>query len=274
MKFPVWRTTLEVFEFLWRERAAMLRFGLPPVAIIFVVSVALQIALGEQEWEQFTAMGVNAVVQGLILLPVTVMWYRLAVIGESELVGHPVFLFTPREWRLLGWQVLILLIVAAVAFVCAAVTIVLTEFNQEQESMAMLGINIVWTIAWLLSLLLLMTRLSMVMVLAALDQPVSIKTAWRMTSGLNWRLLGATILIALASLLVAALFKLVAFIVGAVTAIATDSALGEILAALNVLGQTIGSLISLLGIATLFGFIYVRLTQHAATETFVAPAPP
>ena len=87
-------------------------------------------------------------------------------------------------------------------------------------------------------------------------------------------ILGATILIALASLLVAALFKLVAFIVGAITAIATDSALGEILEALNVLGQTIGSLISLLGIATLFGFIYVRLTQHAATETFVAPAPP
>jgi hypothetical protein len=266
MKFPVWRTTLEVFDFLWRERAALVRFGLPPVAIIFIVGVILQLSLGEAQWEQATAQVITAVAQALILLPVTVLWYRLTVIGEGELTGRPMFSFGPREWRLLGWQILILLIVFAVAIVCAAVTFVLTEFNQEQESIAFLAINIAWTIGWLLSLMLLMTRLSMMMVLAALDQPVSVKTAWHMTKGLSWRLLGATFLIVIAALLVGVLFKLFGFIVGTITAIATNSALSEILLALNTLGQTLASLVSLLGLATLFGIVYKSLKAQASAE--------
>ena len=85
-----------------------------------------------------------------------------------------------------------------------------------------------------------------------------------MTTGLSWRLLGSTVLISMGGILIAALFKLVGFIVGAGIAIATTSTLSEILKALDALGQTVGGLVSLLGIATLFGFVYLGLTTQTA----------
>ena len=274
MKFPVWQTTLEVFDYLWREQRALVRFGLPPVAALFILSVLLQLVLGENEANVQIAQGIVGIVQVVIFLPVTVTWYRMAVIGEAEARTRPLFSIGREEARLLKWQVAILAIVLVIAGVCSAVTILLNNYSQEDNSGIVMLVNIIWSIAWLFSLLVLMTRLSMVLVLAALDQPVSINAAWQMTKGISLRLLNATALIAVAGFLVGGVFKLLGSIVGEITTVTTASVLGEILKALDALGQTVGGLITLLGVATLFGFVYLKLTSHAAAETTAAPIVP
>ena len=274
MKFPVWQTTLEVFDYLWRERRALVRFGLPPVATLFLLSVLLQLVLGENEANVQIAQGIVGIVQVVIFLPVTVTWYRMAVIGEAEARTRPLFSFGREEARLLKWQVAILAIVLVIAGVCSAVTILLNNYSQEDNSGIVMLVNIIWSIAWLFSLLVLMTRLSMVLVLAALDQPVSLKAAWQMTKGISLRLLNATALIAVAGFLVGGVFKLLGSIVSEITPVTTASVLDEILKALDALGQTVGGLITLLGVATLFGFVYLKLTGHTAAETPAAPIEP
>lgn len=266
MKLPVWRTTLDVFFFMWDERRTAVRFGLPPVLVLFVLGVLLQVVMGTGEREAAVAQGIVGIVQIFIFLPVTVTWYRLVVMGETDANARALFTFGKREWRLLVWQILILVLVGALAFVCLMVTLALKSAYDVSNAVALLAVNILWSVGWVVAVLMILTRLSMVLALAALDQPVSLKAAWHMTRGLTGSLFSATALIGVASAAVVALFQLIGFVLGVFTAIATESALGEILRLLQTFGESLGTLISLLGIATLFGFVYKSLTAEAAAS--------
>ncbi len=264
MKFPVFQTTLEALEYCWRERQLLLRYaGLPFVLSLLVpfAGLAFDTEHGKSPFniELFAIIAV----QLLIFLPLSVTWYRIVVLGEGEAQNRGVFTFGQREWRFLLWQILLGVAVGLFGGIAAIIIAViyygLTALGYETAASIS---AVILTLVALPSVFLLMTRLSLVFVLAALDQPVKFKTSWQMTVGLSWRLFAALILVTLVGAACGLLFRLVGFILGVPTAMIADSPLPKILPYVYLVGQSAGGLITLVGGATLFGFVYKMLAAH------------
>lgn len=271
MKFPVWRTTGDVFEFCWRERRLLLRFGLPPLALSIFLTFAATYAglIGDQPSP--TYIGLAAALQMLIYAPVTVTWYRITVVGESEAGNRALFSLQRREWRLIGWQIVILIGIICIAIVGGLLTGALAHLGGDGSSLWLTVINAVWTAGWFLTLLLIAMRFSMVMALIAMDQPVHLRTIWLMTGGISWRLLACTILLALGGIAIGVLFKLAGIFAGAVAAMTADSPMATFLKYFGLLGDNIVSFLTLIFAATLFGFVYKMLAAQTAGTRGEAP---
>lgn len=262
MKFPIWRTTLDVFDFCWRERRLLLRFGLPPLALTILVTSAAMYAglMGDQPSATF--IGLAAAFQLLISAPVTVTWYRIVVVGESEASNRALFRLERREWRLIGWQIAVLIGIVCIAIISGLLTGLLARFGGDGSSLWLTAVNVVWTVGWVLTLILLAMRFSMIMALVAMDQPIHLKTISRMAHGLTWRLLACTILLALGGLAVGLLFKLAGFVAGAMAAMAADSPMARFLEYFTLLGDNIVRFLTMIFAATLFGFVYKMLAAQ------------
>ena len=264
MTFPVFRTTFDALEYCWRERWLIVRYAGAPFLLALLVSFAEQAfsaAKGTRALSPMFLVTIGA--QLLIFLPLSVTWYRIVVLGESEARNRGVFTFGRREWRFLLWQVLLGVVVGlfggGAAVVIALVYYGLTALGYETAGTVSATILALLAVP---SVALLMTRLSLVLVLAALDQPVEFKTSWRMTAGLAWRLFAALLLVTLAGTVFGLLFRLVGFIVGVPAAMVANSALSDVLPYVYLTGQAAGGLITLVGGATLFGFVYRMLTAN------------
>ncbi len=263
---PVWQTTTEIFDYCWRNRRIMARFAAIPLAIIMVLSFATQavgVAQTELTWQALVA----AIVQALAYLPVTVTWYRIVVFGEAETRSRPLFVLGRLEWRVLWAQILLILLTAVVSGIVSAVIIGAGLFvaglvGLAPDAPATIAVGGILGAAALLFIFVAAVRVSMIIALAATDRPINLKTAWRMTAGLGWRMLGVTILITLAGVLLAALVRLAAFLVGAILAMASDLTLQGVVPYLALMGQDVAGLLIFLATATLFGFVDLRLMSE------------
>ncbi len=104
----------------------------------------------------------------------------------------------------------------------------------------------------------------MAFVLAALDQPGGLKPAWRMTEGLGWRLLGATLLCAIATVPVMLFFKLLGSLLDGVLDLRrAPTAMGPAEVITSTIGGSMATLIALLAISTLVGVVYRLLMPPA-----------
>ena len=263
MKFPVWKTTLDAFDYMWRERRALVRFGKVPLRAVILLSFAGH-AIDVDPTKLSLNLGFLSLAQMIVYLPVTVTWYRIVVYGEEGAKNRPLFTLGRVEWRFLGWQVLCLIPFAGFMFIGIAISVVLGMFARDFGFDHAMGFvfaiaAVVWTVFWVVGMMLVVTRLSMVLVLVALDRPVSFKTAWKMTDGLGWRLVGATVVIALTGAVIGLLFKLVSFIIGTASAVATESSLRAVLPYFEMTGNGFSGLVTFIALATLFGFVYNML---------------
>jgi hypothetical protein len=267
MKLPVWHTTIDVLDYMWRERRPLVRVGLPTVIITLALAILVASLTDYDPNKPSVTMGVVVLLQVLVYVPATVVWYRSVALDTSEAARHPFFKFGRREMRFFGWQVAVSLVIGVWAVVGVAVFLALSAFNRDNSSAVVIGIIVAWMILSLGSLFALVTRFSMVLVLVALDRPVSFLTSWKMTQGLTWRLIGTTVLIVLAGTVVTVLFKLGGFIVGAIATAIVGGSLKNVLPYIDIAGQNIAGLFTILGIATLFGLVYKKL----ATECVPSP---
>ena len=132
MEFPVFRTVLEVIDFCWRERRLLVHFAALPFVLTLILGVAaLAFGVGPTPQEMSGVLVVMTIATVMLYLPLTVTWYRIVVFGESEAVNRPLFTLGRREMRLLGWQVVLILIFAALAGGGALITSLLGRLDGD-----------------------------------------------------------------------------------------------------------------------------------------------
>lgn len=191
MKFPVFRTVLEVLDYCWRERRLLVRFAaLPFILTLILGGAVLAFAAGRTPQEMPGVLIALTLATMLLYLPLTVTWYRIVVLGESEAANRPLFTLGRREVRLLGWNVALL----ALAFAGGAAGVLVSSFLFRlgaSGSIVSAIAGVLWTAAWVIALLLMVMRLTLVYALVAVDQPVNLKVVWTRTAGMGWRLFSA-----------------------------------------------------------------------------------
>ena len=246
MELPAWKTTREAFAYCWRERRLAVRYGAVPFAIALAASVAIGAwkPFGDSLIAGVQNSAVVGVIQPLIYIPLSVTWFRIIVFGEAATRNRPLFSFGRLERRLLLWQLLLLAIVVPPIGIMAAVLYSTGLGEGTGPGSAPFLYALAGYVAVAVTALLLLCRFSLVLVLAAADQPVTFPAAWRLTRGLGWKLLRALI---------------------AITVVAAPiSMVAEILPLIGPVVENMGSLATLLAMATLFGQVYVKLTAAPA----------
>lgn len=257
----------DVFSHMWRERRALVHFGVLPTLLVFAVLAIARLVMGAGADKDATRQVIGILAQLVIFLPITITWYRITVLGDAEAANRARFSFGRPEWRLLGWQAAI----TAGAFVFMGIsglgTFKLLMMNEANYSAIRAAVIVIWTALWILVTLLVLTRLGMVMVLSAIDRPASLKMSWAMTKGLSGRLLGATVVLVLAGAILGSVVRSMTFLLIVLVAAVTTVENHTIAAYLDDLAATITALVTLLAMATLFGVVYRKLTAQAVEAT-------
>jgi hypothetical protein len=276
MKFPVWQTSLDVFKFMWRERKTAIRFSSVPLGIYLLLTIIVQLIFGATALtpsadpaNPFTApLVILTLVQIVLFLPVTVTWYRFVVLGPVEAQRRPIFTLGRLEGRFMLWQLAILLVFLVIMGFGALFISLVSSLGEHYSVFG--PISVVLGVAFAVLIVFAATRLSMVMVLVSLDQPVSLKASWAMTEGITLRLLAAMLLavlgIILLSLPVGIVIGIVSGILGAMSAAAASTFL-------TFAAQSIAGLVGILAMVTLFGLVYLKLMDHAAARTSASVTP-
>lgn len=266
IEFKVWRTVVDVFDYCWRERRAMLRFGWLPV-VVTIIGGAIGQAFGLEKAEPSIGLTLLGLLQAVVLLPVSVTWYRMVALGDAEAQRRPVFTLGRLEWRLFWWQLFIIVGLGVVGVVGSFIIVGLhTGLSTLGYLTAALGAAIGLGAILLAALLFAALRLAMVLVLVAVDKPIDLAAAWRMTDGLGWRLVAALILTVLGGGVVVLAFQLVGLVLGMIAAMAANSTAGKIVPYINLVGENVSGLVIFLAGATVFGIVYRQLAAATAAE--------
>ena len=264
-KFPVWQAAMDSLEYCWTHRSLMERYGLIPMLLGIAAAWSL-LFFGVSQTEPSAAMFAVLALQVVILLPPSVSWYRTVVYGELAALRPP-FTFTRLEVRLLLWQILAMLVLGIGVLLAVLVIGGVGAGVRAAAGDIAAGVVVApLVVAGALGFIVSATRLSMVYALAALDAPVSFKIAWQLTKDIAWRLTGAFIVVTMAIVLFGALAELLAWVVGALIAMARGSEISTVVPYVRAVAQGPASLLWLFATATLFGFAY---KAHAEIE----PAP-
>jgi hypothetical protein len=263
MTFGISDMFTEIMRYCWRERRAMVKFGIIPYIAVVATTLAAPKLTKESPTADWVLMVLLIVLQTVAYLPMAVAWYRMVVLGRDEMTRRPAFTLGRREGRFLFWQLAVvvvgLLSGAAGVGVIALVYMALINLSQ----LIAVIICIVLSIAGLLGWLAMLNRLGLVMVMAATDQPVSFGAAWTLTRGMTGALLGTLGLLVLASM--------VAGIAAQLVAVPFPAPVDIVLKAL--LGSGV-SLAMFLATPTLFGMAYLRsMRAQAAAELNAAETP-
>ncbi len=190
--FQVWRAVTDSFAYCWRQRRLMERYGIIPLVLGLGLAwtlLYLNVAPDERTAARFS----GDILAFLIGIPPAVAWYRLIVYGE-EAGRRPIYTFTRLEIRMVLWQILfvfpLFLAVLAAAIPVAAVAAIGKMIWGDVGAYALAAPVGIGALAWVLYVV---TRLSLVIAMAALDTQASFKRAWHMSAPVAWRLTGAVL---------------------------------------------------------------------------------
>ncbi len=251
MTFSVPSMVDEIVVYCVREWRMLVRHGAIPFAVIALATLLLPRYFSQESTTTDKAIGAALVAaQLLVCLPMVVTWYRMIVLGKDEAARQPVFVFGAREWRLLGWQMVVMLVGMAI-FVVAAIALAGVYYAAGQGVLATV-LCIVLGLAGILFALAVINRISFVFALAATDQPVSLRASWDMTRGLTWPLLWTLSIIGLGETIVV----FVGDLIGGIAAAAIHGA---------------ATVFTFAAMATMFGFVFVRI-RDAQPLTAAPPA--
>jgi hypothetical protein len=256
--FEVWRAVTDAFAYCWHRRRLMERYGIVPLILGIAVAWTLlhfNVAPDERTVARFS----GEILAFLINIPPAVAWYRTVVYGE-EAGRRPIYTFTRLEVRMVLWQILfvfpLFLAVIIAAIPVAAAGAVGKLLWGDAGGYALAAPFAVVALAWVMYVV---TRLSLVIAMAALDTHASFGRAWRMSAPIAWRLTGAVLV-------------LIVFLVPIGLVGIGIEKLFEPHAAAPYLGAAIDAVMGLIGLfvlSTLFGQVYRRFAE---TET--APVDP
>lgn len=184
----------DAFAYCWCRRRLMERYGIIPLILGIAVAWTLiyfNVAPDARTVARFS----GEILAFLINIPPAVAWYRTVVYGDDA--GHrPIYAFTRLEVRMVLWQILfvfplfIAVIVAAIPVAAAGAAGKLLWGDMGGYALA--TPFAVAALAWVFYVV---TRLSLVIAMAALDTHASFGRAWRMSAPIAWRLTGAVLVL-------------------------------------------------------------------------------
>lgn len=277
MQLPVFQTTGEILEYCWDRRQAMLTYATLPIVLVVVLNLgAWGLGLDVSNFQSPAVLALN-ILNGLIFLPFTVTWYRMIILGHEGLVGRSAFTFTRLEGRLFGWQLIIGLIVVAIGtsggLIIGGVAGALGAAGSSIApvlSAALLGI-------WVVVIVSIACRLSLVLAMVATDRPAVLSEAWAQTKGLGGRMAAIFILCLLSAIILLIPLQFIVVVLSAIVGLLSDG-LGESAATVfGVIAGAFGSLMILVFPTTLFALVYNKIAQamasgHSAYQTAAANA--
>lgn len=140
----------------------------------------------------------------LIYTAMLVAWHRVTLLGYGADKGLFRVGLSSREWRFLGYSLLVYVLAIALILICYAA-----------ESMSE-ALGWIVSVASIGAFVFLVTRFSLVLPATAADHPTSLRTSWLQTAGHFWSMFAVLIVVFLAflaALLIAG--TILAFIFGA-----------------------------------------------------------
>lgn len=272
MKFPVWQTAVDVYGLLWQERRQLVRHGTLPFLFSFAASVfakGLGMYAETAEVANLPKWLLIGVLQLVIFVPMTVTWYRLCTLGHAEGDHRPTFALGRLERRFLLWQV----VLGALVGLGAGVGLIGGAIVLRLISPLGLDARVTGQVGGMLSLgfaggaaLLVLARLSLVTVQAALGQPVDFKESWRVTKGMGWRIATALLLVTLP----VGAFNFVNTQASDFAHAGPPSALKNVLGYATMMTDSAAGVVAAATAATLMSFVYrilmTRLEQPARDQ--------
>jgi len=211
------------YKFLWENRQDFLAYAFLPVVlvagvktltlwvtgewqIIFAPAPAAEAEVAAQILQLTAADLVNLVVTLATYVMFAVAWHRKFLIGNEGNTVGAALRWGGRQWKFLGFFVLLLLIVILASTLLSLPIRMLASGNASSTSFAIL---VVLTLVGLLY-----GRLLLVFPAAATDQPMSLKESILRTKGRSWLMLGiavmptlpAMVVLLLVSILLSSLF--------------------------------------------------------------------
>ncbi len=200
-KVPVWRTAIDSYRFVFANLDRFFALGWLPLLITFAAYMAIdslaRVGGGEKDLvgDWLTDIALEAVSLAVYAV-FAVRWHRFFLLGEHESVF--IGIFSPRDWRFLGY--LVLLTFAPMVPMIVMSFVLRINFAPEAGPQAM------ETFSWILVeiftlggliLFFVMIRFSLVLPGTAVDRSLGLGEAWRKMLGHTWRFIGAFFLAAI-----------------------------------------------------------------------------
>ena len=199
------------YKFLWENRQDFLAYAFLPVVlvagvktltlwvtgewqVIFAPAPAAEAEVAAQILQLTAADLVNLVVTLATYVMFAVAWHRKFLIGNEGNTVGAALRWGGRQWKFLGFFVLLLLIVILASTLLSLPIRMLASGNASSTSFAIL---VVLTLVGLLY-----GRLLLVFPAAATDQPMSLKESILRTKGRSWLMLGIAVMPTLPAMLV------------------------------------------------------------------------
>ena len=187
---PVIEIIRDTFQFVWDKRTRMLRALLIPAVLMLVAEQAFTFANDDPlKWAQ-----VIIVMAIYILFAITC--HRLALMGDQGVPDYGLRTWTQREWRYLGWSIVLISIWVFLFFVVNSLLVSIVT-RLMKAGVEIETIQPFEPFVWLACtpILYLFSRFSVLYPAISLDQSVSAVSAWRLTAHNGWRVAMAVCLL-------------------------------------------------------------------------------
>jgi hypothetical protein len=180
---PVIRIIGDAFHFVWDKRVRLLFALAVPVVLLLVVDHA--VTLENNDPLKF----VQAFIQMAIYILFAITCHRIALLGDEAVPNYGLRTWTAREWRYLGWSVIILVVWLLFSFVVNSfyVSMVVSRVEAGARPETYQSYKY-WLTPFYIPVLYILSRLSVLCPAIALDQKVDAQWVWRLTAHNGWRL--------------------------------------------------------------------------------------
>lgn len=190
---PVIRIIRDAFRFVWGRKFRMVRALLIPAVAVSLLKYSpylMQWISSDPRFYGHALFGwLSFLLQTAIYALCAITCHRLALIGDSAVPDYGLRTWTKREWRYLGWALVILIIWMLYSFVINSILISIiirvVEAGAEAESFQTTGY---WIAPLYIPLLYILSRLSVLYPAIAVDRQVNAQWAWQLTVDNGWRL--------------------------------------------------------------------------------------
>ncbi len=175
-KLPVIEILIGAFVVPWLKRKQIFR------KCIVITLVTIGLVTGIDIWDQSEINRgelISTFIWIIWFIVIAVTCHRVILLDDAELKDFQVFRFSKREWRFLGWTMVLSLLGM----------VILTLFA-NLKSLFYIDVNNVffYKYIWMLPAYYFMSRFSLVLPACALDHSISLRQAWRLTTGNGWRI--------------------------------------------------------------------------------------
>ncbi len=198
-RLPVQSVVVESYRLLWRERDELVRLGLLPVLVTFLLTV-LEV--------QTTGAGTMSLIRLLALAPLTlfaVNWHRLVLLGSESVPGSFGLRWESRETRFLVQGALLSLGIGFVLLTPGMAALHLLQ-QPPMTYAVMAALALAFILLWL--------RLGLIFPAIAVDHPYRMAQSWRDSAGCGFQFLAAVLVASMPVLIALQVFIELAYGIG------------------------------------------------------------